>query len=135
MAKRKNFMGDINRRHRDMSAAQINSPCLLLMQQQIAILNCHCGHHCISRTGLLMHFSRCQVPRPEDWGIPPRHPRRASPLTSATTYSSSRSPTSNHQLRRYVVLVSPTSLQSSSHVEGTNGHNRRSSSQQDHLGA
>ena len=44
------------------------------MQQRFVILDCHCGHHCISRTGLLMHLSRCQVPRPEGWVIPPRHP-------------------------------------------------------------
>ena len=70
MASRKNFMGHMNRRHRDMSAAHITA----LMQQRFAILDCHCGHHCISRTGLLMHLSRCQVPRPEGWDIPPRHP-------------------------------------------------------------
>ena len=70
MASRKKFMGHMNRRHRDMSAAHITA----LMQQRFAILDCHCGHHCISRTGLLMHLSRYQVPRPDGWNIPPHHP-------------------------------------------------------------
>ena len=70
MSVRKNFMGHINRRHRDMTAAQITS----LMQQDFPLLDCHCGHHCISRTGLTTHLAACTIPRPEGWNIPPRRP-------------------------------------------------------------
>ena len=53
-----------------MTAAQITS----LMQQDFPLLDCHCGHHCVSRTGLSTHLVACPIPRPDDWDLPPRHP-------------------------------------------------------------
>ena len=67
MANRKNFMGHINRMHRDWPSSRITST----MGQSFAIFDCHCGYHCLGKRGLAQHASTCSHPRPDTWLFPP----------------------------------------------------------------